>query len=123
MDTKGTSSTMIDIDGQKLKKIIYQKLGKTNSGLSREFGGGTTFFSNMIARNKMSKRTANALEIMYGIKPEQYMKEKKEELPEHAGLLEVKEAETLTYEDIKRAMVEAINEALPKAIIEAWRAM
>lgn len=76
------SSNMYNIDKQKLRTIISD-LGMNMSQASREIGLSSCYLSHCAAEGKISKSSAKALSLAFGIEIEEYIaKDEQEEVKE-----------------------------------------
>jgi lambda repressor-like predicted transcriptional regulator len=92
---------MVDIDGEKLKKVLAQR-GIQMAALSREMGYAKTFVKNMITQERARMSVVNYLKAVYNIQPEMYIK--KEE-PEKTVVIN-NEDEVMKYIDKRMKEVE-----------------
>lgn len=102
---------MVDIDGEKLKKVLEQR-GIQMATLSREMGYARTFVKNMITQERARMSVVNYLKAVYNIQPEMYVKTEKEE----KAIVINDESEAMKYID-KR--LKEMNEKLDR-IIQAF---
>lgn len=102
---------MIDIDGEKLKKVLEQR-GIQMATLSRELGYAKTFVKNMITQERARMSVVNYLKAVYNIQPDMYIKPEKEE----KTIVISDESEAMKYID-KR--MKEMDEKLDK-IIQAF---
>ena len=64
-------SKMIKIDGEKLRKAIYDN-GLVPSTISKEIGFNTCYISHAYNEGAISPAASRMLDVVYGIKPEEY---------------------------------------------------
>ena len=113
----------IKIDGEKLKHLICKQDTVCNAGLKA--GYSRSFFQNSIERGCIFKNGIVALELLYGIKLEDY--EIKEQLPERRN------DDAVNTDELRRAIASGIvgavrcmiktgelHEALVEAIKQAF---
>ena len=78
---RNTVSKMIRIDGEKLRRAIYDR-DLVPMKISQEMGMNNSYVSHCIGEGTISPGSARMLEVMFGIKPEEYFWKEPEPEPE-----------------------------------------
>ena len=115
-------SKMIRIDGEMLRRAIYDRdLVPTN--MSKEMGMNNSYVSHCIGEGSISPGSARMLEVMFGIKPEEYFYKEPEPEPQNEAVAEtvqkVNEALHLG-DDFWIRLCRTINVAVYEAVHKAW---
>ena len=115
-------SKMIRIDGEMLRRAIYDRdLLPTN--MSKEMGMNNSYVSHCIGEGQISPGSARMLEVMFGIKPEEYFYKEPEPEPQNEAVAEtvqkVNEALHLG-DDFWIRLCRTINVAVYEAVHKAW---
>ena len=122
MAEKNHNKTMMQIDGERLKKAIARKgLKITDAGIA--LGRSKNFIANSIREGWIHKATIQLLDERFGIKAAEY--ELREEEPKEGakedGMAELKEIISAAVLDaLVRFMEERSPEGITK-IMEQWR--
>lgn len=129
-------SKMIKIDGEMLRRAIYDR-DLVPMNMSKEIGMNNSYVSHCIGEGSISPGSARMLEVMFGIKPEEYFWKEPEPEPEPvkemdqmclSGMLE--EAKTCKEEFIqsdefwktlKMVITSAVYEAVSRTYNEPWK--
>lgn len=112
---------MIQIDGKKLEKILYERKLK-RSVISVEMGMSDALLSHNIIRNQISTSTAKMLEAMYGIMLDDYKyvePQKPAAEPQQTEPPVVEKEPTkaeIDYSKIRDAVCEGVLDAMYQAI-------
>ena len=117
------NSTMIEIDGQRLKEIL-SKRGLTLAEVAREMGYATGFMNNVCSRNVINMTAAKMLNMIYHVPLDDYKKpeppaEPESEFEQLTLNTEQKQVEPLIdYERLWKVIYTACYEAVKKVWTE-----
>lgn len=117
-------SKMIKIDGEMLRRAIYDR-DLVPMNMSKEMGMNNSYVSHCIGEGSISPGSARMLEVMFGIKPEEYFWKEPEPKPEPQN-----EAVAETVQKVNEALhlgddfwirlCRTINVAVYEAVHKAW---
>ena len=115
-------SKMIRIDGEMLRRAIYDR-NLVPMNMSKEMGMNNSYVSHCIGEGSISPGSARMLEVMFGIKPEEYFYKEPEPEPQNEAVAEtvqkVNEALHLG-DDFWIRLCRTINVAVYEAVHKAW---
>lgn len=117
-------SKMIRIDGEMLRRAIYDR-NLYPMKMSQEMGMNNSYASHCIGEGQISPGSARMLELMFGIKPEEYFWKEPEPEPEPQNdavaetVQKVNEALHLS-DDFWIRLCRTINVAVYEAVHKAW---
>ena len=119
---RNTVSKMIRIDGEMLRRAIYDR-DLVPMNMSKEMGMNNSYVSHCIGEGTISPGSARMLEVMFGIKPEEYFYKEPEPEPQNEVVAEtvqkVNEALRLS-DDFWIRLCRTINVAVYEAVHKAW---
>ena len=121
---RNTTSKMIRIDGEMLRRAIYDR-DLVPMNMSKEMGMNNSYVSHCIGEGTISPGSARMLEVMFGIKPEEYFYKEPEPEPEPQNqavaetVQKVNEALHLG-DDFWIRLCRTINVAVYEAVHKAW---
>ena len=119
---RNTVSKMIKIDGELLRRAIYDR-NLVPMKMSQEMGMNNSYVSHCIGEGQISPGSARMLEVMFGIKPEEYFYKEPEPEPQNEAVAEtvqkVNEALHLG-DDFWIRLCRTINVAVYEAVHKAW---
>ena len=125
---RNTVSKMIKIDGEMLRRAIYDK-GLVPTKMSQEMGLNNCYVSHCIGEESISPGSSRMLEVMFGIKPEEYFY--KEPEPEPEPIVEEPAAEEPAvvmpkvdeefWERLKQTIYRAVYGALKRVYNEPYK--
>lgn len=119
---RNTVSKMIKIDGEMLRRAIYDR-DLVPMKMSQEMGMNNSYVSHCIGEGSISPGSARMLEVMFGIKPEEYFWKESEPEPQNEAVAEtvqqVNEALHLG-DDFWIRLCRTINVAVYEAVHKAW---
>lgn len=119
---RNTVSKMIKIDGELLRRAIYDR-NLVPMNMSKEMGMNNSYVSHCIGEGSISPGSARMLEVMFGIKPEEYFYKEPEPEPQNEAVAEtvqkVNEALHLG-DDFWIRLCRTINVAVYEAVHKAW---
>lgn len=121
MAEKNHNKTMMQIDGERLKKAIARKgLKVTDAGIA--LGRSKNFIANSIREGWIHKATIQLLDERFGIKPAEY--ELREEEPKEDTKDDLADPKEIIAAAVLQALEEFMEKRSPEGItkiMEKWR--
>lgn len=114
-------SKMIKIDGEMLRRAIYDR-NLVPMKMSQEMGMNNSYVSHCIGEGSISPGSARMLEVMFGIKPEEYFW--KEPEPEPEPVVEEPTAEepaAVVMPKVDEEFWERLNQTIYRAVYGALK--
>lgn len=119
---RNRASKMVRIDSEMLRRAIYDR-DLYPMKMSQEMGMNNSYVSHCIGEGQISPGSARMLEVMFGIKPEEYFWKEPEPEPQNEAIAEtvqqVNEALHLG-DDFWIRLCRTINVAVYEAVKKAW---
>lgn len=118
-------SKMIRIDGEKLRRAIYDR-DLVPMNMSKEMGMNNSYVSHCIGEGSISPGSARMIEVMFGIKPEEYFwKEEPEPVVEEPAAEEpsvvMPKADEEFWERLNQTIYRAVYGALKRVYNEPYK--
>lgn len=117
---RNTVSKMIKIDGEMLRRAIYDRdLVPTN--MSKEMGMNNCYVSHCIGEGSISPGSARMIEVMFGIKPEEYFWKEPEPEPEPVVEEPAAEEPAVVMPKVDEEFWERLNQTIYRAVYGALK--
>lgn len=116
---RNTVSKMIRIDGEMLRRAIYDR-NLVPMKMSQEMGLNSCYISHCIGEGSISPGSARMIEVMFGIKPEEYFWKE----PEPEPVMEVPATEERTavvMPELNEEFWERLNQTIYRAVYGALK--
>lgn len=109
-------SKMIKIDGEKLRRAIYDR-NLVPMKMSQEMGLNSCYVSHCMGEGTISPGSARMLEVMFGIKPEEYFWKEPEPEPEPV----VEGPAAVVMPEVNEEFWERLNQTIYRAVYGALK--
>lgn len=113
-------SKMIRIDGEMLRRSIYDK-GLVPTKMSQEMGMNNCYVSHCIGEGSISPGSARMIEVMFGIKPEEYFWKEPEPEPEPVVEEPAAEEPAVVMPKVDEEFWERLNQTIYRAVYGALK--
>ena len=113
-------SKMIKIDGEMLRRAIYDK-GLVPTKMSQEMGLNNCYISHCIGEGSISPGSARMIEVMFGIKPEEYFYKEPEPEPEPVVEEPAAEEPAVVMPKVDEEFWERLNQTIYSAVYGALK--
>lgn len=117
---RNTVSKMIRIDGEKLRRAIYDR-DLVPMKMSQEMGLNNCYISHCIGERSISPGSARMLEVMFGIKPEEYFWKEPEPEPEPVVEGPTTEEPAVVMPKVDEEFWERLNQTIYRAVYGALK--
>lgn len=114
-------SKMIKIDGEMLRRAIYDR-NLVPMKMSQEMGMNNSYVSHCIGEGSISPGSARMLEVMFGIKPEEYFWKEPEPVKEEPeNEIPVTEEPAVVMPKVDEEFWERLNQTIYRAVYGALK--
>ena len=110
-------SKMIKIDGEMLRRAIYDR-NLVPMNMSKEMGMNNSYVSHCIGEGSISPGSARMLEVMFGIKPEEYFWKEPEPVMEVPA---TEERTAVVMPELNEEFWERLNQTIYRAVYGALK--
>lgn len=113
-------SKMIKIDGEMLRRAIYDR-NLVPMKMSQEMGMNSCYISHCMGDGSISPGPARMLEVMFGIKPEEYFYKEPEPEPEPVVEEPAAEEPEVVIPKVDEEFWERLNQTIYRAVYGALK--
>lgn len=117
---RNTVSKMIKIDGEMLRRAIYDR-DLVPMNMSKEMGMNNSYVSHCIGEGSISPGSARMIEVMFGIKPEEYFYKEPEPEPEPVVEEPAAEEPEVVIPKVDEEFWERLNQTIYRAVYGALK--